>query len=86
MTAKISSYPYFTWCSIYSAHELIVDGLILRVGNETTVIWNDHWILGHKDGHLLVQNINTRWIIVDQLIDAETGTWKAREICNLVGN
>lgn len=46
LSAKISSYPSFTWRSICNAHDLIADGVLWRIGNGIKVnIWNDPRLL-----------------------------------------
>lgn len=46
LSAKVGSYPSFTWRSICSARELIADGMLWRVGNGARInIWNDPWLL-----------------------------------------
>ncbi|KAG8498724.1 hypothetical protein CXB51_005090 [Gossypium anomalum] len=47
-SAKVGSYPSFTWRSLYSVRELITDGLVWHIGNGNNVnIWNDPWLPGH---------------------------------------
>ncbi|KAK8344997.1 hypothetical protein V6Z12_A07G118500 [Gossypium hirsutum] len=42
LSAKIGSYPLFTWRSICSARDLIADGILWRIGNGASInIWND---------------------------------------------
>ncbi|KAA3459595.1 reverse transcriptase [Gossypium australe] len=47
LSAKVGSYPSFTWRSICVARELIADDLFWRIGNSRSVnIWNDPWVPG----------------------------------------
>ncbi|KAA3478601.1 reverse transcriptase [Gossypium australe] len=73
MGAKAGSYPSFTWRSICSARDLIVDGLLWRIGTgECVNIWNDPWLPGR---------ITTEY---QQLINGDTKTWNRELIDNLV--
>ncbi|KAH1064911.1 hypothetical protein J1N35_029898 [Gossypium stocksii] len=54
LSIKVGSYPSFTWRSICGARDLIVEGIIWRIGNGTRVnILNDPWLPG------LENSINT---------------------------
>ncbi|KAA3477692.1 reverse transcriptase [Gossypium australe] len=47
------SYPSFTWRSICSAHDLIVDELLWRIGTGDCVnIWNDPWLPGKDNNRI----------------------------------
>ncbi|KAG8488535.1 hypothetical protein CXB51_016304 [Gossypium anomalum] len=75
LSAKIGSYPSFTWRSICSARDLIADGILWRIGDGASVnIWNDPWLPGARNNRLSVQKINPNWTIVNQLIEAETNS------------
>ncbi|XP_017635845.1 uncharacterized protein LOC108477876 [Gossypium arboreum] len=75
LSARIGSYPSFTWRSICSAKELIKDGLLWRIGNgEDVNIWNDPWLPGPGNNRLSVQSISTTWTTVDQAQD--TLVWR----------
>ncbi|KAH1107935.1 hypothetical protein J1N35_011703 [Gossypium stocksii] len=75
LSAKVGSYPSFTWRSICSAKELIADGLLWRIGSgEAVNIWNDPWLPGPGNSRLLVQDISTEWTTVNHLINADSGT------------
>ncbi|KAH1067121.1 hypothetical protein J1N35_032108 [Gossypium stocksii] len=83
--SKVGSYPSLTWRSICGVRELFDDGLFCRIGNGKKVnIWNDHWLPGPGNSRLLVQAIDTRWSTVDQLINAEDGTWNREIISKIV--
>ncbi|KAA3469396.1 reverse transcriptase [Gossypium australe] len=85
LSAKVGSYPSFTWRSICVARELIADGLLWRIGNGRSVnIWNDPWVPGPGRSWLSVQNISTHWSTVNQLIDEHSFTWKEDIIYKLV--
>ncbi|KAG8475873.1 hypothetical protein CXB51_032687 [Gossypium anomalum] len=71
--------------SICSARELIFDGLLWRIGScEAVNIWNDSWMSGPGCSRVSVQNMSTQWTIVNQLIDASSGTWNKEVICRIV--
>ncbi|KAA3468379.1 reverse transcriptase [Gossypium australe] len=77
LSAKVGSYPSFTWRSICNARDLIEDGLIWRIGNGRSVnIWNDPWLPGPGNSRLLVQDISTQWTTVNHLMDDHSFTWK----------
>ncbi|KAH1129370.1 hypothetical protein J1N35_000748 [Gossypium stocksii] len=81
LSAKVGSYPSFTWRSLCSARELIVDGIVWCIGNgERINIWNDPWLHGHGNNRPSVQCINMSWSTVNQLIDDETHTWKKEHL------
>ncbi|KAA3474146.1 reverse transcriptase [Gossypium australe] len=85
LSARIGSYPSFTWRSICGARELIADGLLWRIGNGRKVnIWNDPWLPGPGNNRLLVQNMSIQWTTVNQLIDESSFTWKDDVIRKLV--
>lgn len=43
--------PSFTWCSLMGARGLLHLGTGWRISiGESVNIWNDHWILGLRDG------------------------------------
>ncbi|KAG8496872.1 hypothetical protein CXB51_008016 [Gossypium anomalum] len=54
LSAKVGSYPSFTWRSICGARDLIAEGIIWRIRNGTSVnLWNDPWIPGQNNNRLL---------------------------------
>ncbi|KAA3489989.1 reverse transcriptase [Gossypium australe] len=84
LSANIGSYPSFTWHSICSDRELIVKGMLWRVGNGTCInIWNDHWFPGRENNRVSVQRIMPNWTTVNQLINYETNTWNDELIHNI---
>ncbi|KAK8320410.1 hypothetical protein V6Z12_A12G035300, partial [Gossypium hirsutum] len=45
LSAKIGSYPSFTWRSICSARDFIENGVLWQIGNSYSVnIWNEPWL------------------------------------------
>lgn len=83
LSAKVDSYPSFTWRSICSARDVIRDGLVWRVGNGTHInLWNDPWLPGKENNRIKGHDIGTSWITVDQLI--EGSTWNRELIHKLV--
>ncbi|KAG8484742.1 hypothetical protein CXB51_023731 [Gossypium anomalum] len=94
LSAKIESYPSFTWRSICSARELMVEGLrgvqnleglVWRVGSDDQInIWNDYWLPGKESNRISVQKIFPNWSTVKQLIKPGTNTWDKELIHNLV--
>ncbi|KAA3460646.1 reverse transcriptase [Gossypium australe] len=55
LSAKVGSYPSFTWRSICGARELIADGWLYQIGNGRMVnIWNDPWLPGPRSKDVLV--------------------------------
>ncbi|KAA3467739.1 reverse transcriptase [Gossypium australe] len=84
LTAKVGSYPSFTWRSICSARELIEDGLLWRIGRGDRVnIWNAPWLPGRENIRLSGQDIRIRWTTVDQLMQPDSATWNDELLCNL---
>ncbi|KAH1047790.1 hypothetical protein J1N35_038574 [Gossypium stocksii] len=56
LSAKVGSYPSFTWRSIRGARDLIANGLIWCIGNGTSAnIWNNPWIPRPGNNRLLVR-------------------------------
>lgn len=58
MSARVGSYPSYTWRSIWGARRLLEDGIGWRIRNERNVnIWNDVWLPGNmrKYDHCLVR-------------------------------
>ncbi|KAH1091516.1 hypothetical protein J1N35_018773 [Gossypium stocksii] len=52
-----------------------------RIGSGAKVnIWNDPWLLGLRNSRLLVENMDTRWSTVDQLLNLDSGTWNKEVI------
>ncbi|KAA3486162.1 reverse transcriptase [Gossypium australe] len=85
LLAKTGSYPSFTWRSICSARDLIVDGLLWRIGTgECVNIWNDPWLLGKDNNRISGHEIVPDFISVKQLINGDTKTWNRELIDNLV--
>ncbi|KAK5839304.1 hypothetical protein PVK06_008080 [Gossypium arboreum] len=85
LSAKVGSYPSFTWRSIYGARELMAEGLVWRVGSGDRInIWNDPWLPGKESNRISVQKILPNWSTVNQLIKSETNTWDKELIHNLV--
>ncbi|KAA3479973.1 reverse transcriptase [Gossypium australe] len=84
LSANIGSYPSFTWRSICSAQDLIVNGMLWRVGNGTCInIWDDPWLPGRENNRLSVEKIMPNWTTVNQLINYETNTWNKELIHNI---
>ncbi|KAA3458346.1 reverse transcriptase [Gossypium australe] len=76
LNAKVGSYPSFTWRSICNAREVIVEGMIWRVGSGAQVnIWNDPWLPGKEHNRISGYDIDSRWITVNQLLEADNYTW-----------
>jgi hypothetical protein len=45
LEAKLGNHPSFAWRSIFSAQDLIREGILWRIGNgETVRIWGDKWL------------------------------------------
>lgn len=81
LSAKVGSYPSLTWRSICNARDVIADGLLWRIGSGAMVnIWNDPWIPGSGNGRVLVNSIDIQWTTVNQLVNAESCTWKKEVI------
>ncbi|KAH1064639.1 hypothetical protein J1N35_029626 [Gossypium stocksii] len=84
LSARVGSYPSFTWRSICNARELIADGLVWRIGTgESINIWNDAWLPGREQNRVSAQHIMPNWTTVNQLIELETSTWKRELVYNL---
>ncbi|KAH1045942.1 hypothetical protein J1N35_036726 [Gossypium stocksii] len=84
LAAKVGSYPSFTWRSICSARDLVEDGVVWRVGNGATVnIWNDPWLSETEQNRISGHQINPNWTTVEQLIEAETGTWNKKLVLQI---
>jgi hypothetical protein len=44
--AKLGSRPSFAWRSLFNAHDLLLQGIMWRVGDGTSInIWGDKWLL-----------------------------------------
>ncbi|KAH1065086.1 hypothetical protein J1N35_030073 [Gossypium stocksii] len=85
LSAKVGSYPSFTWRSICGARDLIVEGVLWRIGNGTRVnIWNDPWIPGKTDNRLAFTDFIPHLSSVNQLIDSSTNTWNKELISSFV--
>ncbi|MBA0731459.1 hypothetical protein Golax_022779 [Gossypium laxum] len=85
LSAKVGSYPSFTWISICSARELIGEAILWRVGNGDRInIWNDPWLPGRGKNKIFVQEIRPTWKTVNQLIETEANTWNGEMVHNLV--
>lgn len=77
MRSRLGSYPSYTWRSLWSAGGLLEQHTGWRVGNDATInTGNDSRLLGPDQGRVIVQNINTNYTNVADLIDATTATWK----------
>ncbi|KAH1072683.1 hypothetical protein J1N35_025011 [Gossypium stocksii] len=84
LLAKIGSYLSFTWRSIYNAWELLVEGLVWRVGSGDRInIWNDYWLPGKESNRISVQKILPNWSTVNQLIKPDSNTWDSELIHQL---
>jgi hypothetical protein len=45
LEAKLGSKPFFAWCSINGAGDLLKAGLLWRIGDEKKAhIWGDKWL------------------------------------------
>ncbi|KAA3488752.1 reverse transcriptase [Gossypium australe] len=76
LNAKVGSYPSFTWRSICNAREVIVEGMIWRVGSREQVnIWNDPWLPGIEHNKISGYDIDSRWTTVNQLLEVDNYTW-----------
>ncbi|KAA3453681.1 reverse transcriptase [Gossypium australe] len=86
MSARIGSYPPFTWRSIWGTRRLLKEGIGWRIGNGRSVnIWNDTWLLGAGNGRVQCQKIDTRYSKVSDLIERNSITWKQEEMRSLFG-
>ncbi|KAA3469009.1 reverse transcriptase [Gossypium australe] len=84
MSARLGSYPSFTWRSILGARHVLAEGLGWRVGNgEEISIWNDAWLPEPGNGRIQCQAIDIRFSKVADLIDKEANTWKQDIISSL---
>ncbi|KAL1143456.1 hypothetical protein V6Z11_A11G161800 [Gossypium hirsutum] len=85
LSAKIGSYPSFTWRSICNARELIAEELVWRVGSGARInIWNNSWLPGYENNRISIQKIMPNWMNMNQLIEAETNTWDKELIHKIV--
>ncbi|KAK5811006.1 hypothetical protein PVK06_026323 [Gossypium arboreum] len=86
LSAGLGSYPSFTWQSIWSARQILEDGIGWRVGNgESINIWSDSWVPIPRSGRVQCQNIDIRYTTLSDLIDKDTITWKQDTIRSLFG-
>ncbi|KAA3486382.1 Ribonuclease H-like superfamily protein [Gossypium australe] len=60
-----------------------IEGWSISCGEKVN-IWNDAWLPGPESGRLSIHAIDTRWTIVDQLIDVDSGTLNREVICKIV--
>ena len=82
MDAQVGKKPLCAWRSIMAAKEMIMVQSKWIIGNGRKVnIWCDRWLPLSKSFKVLSpQRHNTRMVKVAQLIDSETGRWKAKLI------
>ncbi|KAK8369201.1 hypothetical protein V6Z12_A01G096600 [Gossypium hirsutum] len=84
MSARLGSYPLFTWHSNWGARSLLEKGIRWRMGNgELVNIWNDALLSKPGKGRIECQNININYTTVSDLIHKETFNWKVEDINNL---
>ncbi|KAA3450197.1 reverse transcriptase [Gossypium australe] len=85
LSAKVGSNPTFTWRSICNSRDLIVDGMLWRIGKGNSVnIWDDPWLPGKDNNRVTGHVINPNWTKVSQLIDESSSTWNSELIYRLV--
>jgi ribonuclease HI len=85
LEANLGSKPSFAWRSIYSSKDLLMKGLVWRIGNgEKVRIWGDKWgpIQRSYMAHPSFDRIPTD-AKVSMLIDKDTGWWDQNVIDDL---
>ncbi|KAH1063333.1 hypothetical protein J1N35_028320 [Gossypium stocksii] len=69
--------------SIWSARRVLEDGLCWRVGKGDHIsIWTDLWILGYEEDRLLNHHRHDNIVLVADLVNDATRSWKADLIKN----
>ncbi|KAA3468935.1 reverse transcriptase [Gossypium australe] len=74
LSAKVGSYPSFTWRSICNSRDLIADGMLWRIGQGSSVnIWDDPWLPG-KDNNRVTDESSSTWKseLIYRLVDKAT--------------
>lgn len=84
MSASLRSHRSYTWRSIWGAWRFLEQGIGWRVGNDRMInIWNDAWLPGPEQGKIVIRNIDINYIVVADLINTESGTWKSKALRDL---
>jgi hypothetical protein len=78
LESLIGKRPSFAWRSIHSSQELLKEGLIWRIGNDSKVrIWKDRWVPSPSTYRIqslpVLLNADS---MVSELIDVDTRWWK----------
>ena len=82
LEASIKGNPSLIWRSICGAKQVLIDGLIWRVGTgENIKIWKDSWLIGSPCSKIL----SAPWVLeanamVSELINHEQGCWNSELI------
>ncbi|GMI86859.1 hypothetical protein HRI_002355200 [Hibiscus trionum] len=77
MTARLGTYPSYTWKSIWCSRGLLEKGLGWRVGNGISInIWQDAWVAGPGNGKISPPATQQDICRVADLINSESYTWK----------
>lgn len=82
LEADLSTRPSFAWRSILYGRELMVKGLVKRVGNgKSILVWNDEWIKDNGNRRPLMKNSITDILLtVDKLIDVSSRGWDLNKL------
>ena len=77
LEASIKGNPSLTWRSICGSKQVLVDGLIWRVGSDENIkIWEDFWLMGSLCPKILsAPRVLEANAMVAELINHEQGRW-----------
>ena len=83
LDATLGSHPSQIWRAILEGRDILVQGLVGRVGDgATTHIWQDNWLPREGLMRLIVSLTNNPPQLVKELIDGTSATWREDLICN----
>ncbi|KAG2328286.1 hypothetical protein Bca52824_011014 [Brassica carinata] len=81
----IGTRPSYAWCSIMHGKELLVQGLMKKIGDgQSTNIWYDSWILLDvpRPPRYRIDDVDLS-LIVSELIDMRYSNWNAQRVRHL---
>lgn len=76
LNARLGYSNSFSWRTIWSAKNLVKEGILWRVGNGRAInIWRDPWV-GDERGRFITSVESSDLNVVTDLINAETMEWR----------